>query len=129
MNTELMFSHKTDNWSTPKDFYNVLNETFKFTFDPCPLRGKENGLELDWIGNIFINPPYSNIRKFIEKGLEEHKKGNAKLLVYLVPARTDTKWFHELVLNKFNIQFIKGRLKFGDSKNSAPFPSMLLILR
>lgn len=129
MNTELMFSKKTDDWSTPKELYNKLNNEFNFTFDPCPLRSEEDGLNIDWVGNIFINPPYSNIKGFLEKGLNELKKGNANVLVYLVPARTDTKWFHEYVYNKAEIRFIKGRLKFGDSKNSAPFPSMLVIIK
>lgn len=130
MNTELMFSSKTDNWSTPQDFYNKLNEEFSFTFDPCPLNSTFDGLSLSWNGSIFINPPYSNIRRFLEKGIEEVNVGNAKVCVFLVPARTDTKWFHDLVLgNAMGIRFIKGRLKFGDGKNSAPFPSMLCILR
>lgn len=129
MNTEVMFSKKSDDWSTPKDFYNELDKEFNFTFDPCPLRGTEDGLQKDWFGNVFINPPYSNIKGFLEKGLEELNKGNATTLVYLVPARTDTKWFHDYVYNKAEIRFIKGRLKFGESKNSAPFPSMLVIFR
>ena len=57
------------------------------------------------------------------------QKGHTELAVFLVPARTDTKWFHEYVLNKATIRFIKGRLKFGDSKNSAPFPSMVLVYK
>jgi hypothetical protein len=80
-------------------------------------------------GRVFINPPYSNIRGFLQKGLEELKRGNVELLVYLIPARTDTKWFHEFVYGKAEIRFIKGRLKFGNSKNSAPFPSMLVIYK
>lgn len=129
MNTELMFSKKTDNWSTPKDFYENLNKEFNFDFDPCPLESGENGLLVDWIGNIFINPPYSNIKDFLKKGLIELDKGNAKTLVYLIPSRTDTRWFHEYIYNKAEIRFIKGRLKFGDSKNSAPFPSMVVIFK
>lgn len=129
MNSELMFSHKTDDWSTPKQFYNDLNEEFNFTYDPCPLRAEFDGLNEAWIGRVFINPPYSNIRAFISKGLEEIKQGNADVCVFLVPARTDTKWFHELVLDRAELRFIKGRLKFGESKNSAPFPSMLAIFK
>lgn len=129
MNTEVIFSKKSDDWSTPVDFYNKLNTEFNFDFDPCPLKSSEDGLQKDWIGNIFINPPYSNIKAFLEKGLEELKKGNAKILVYLVPARTDTRWFHDYVYNKAEIRFVKGRLKFGESKNSAPFPSMVVIFR
>ena len=129
MNVDLMFSKKTDDWSTPKEFYQELNKEFSFDFDPCPLRSLTDGLNIDWNGNVFINPPYSNIRAFLEKGLSELSKGNVKQLVYLVPARTDTRWFHDLVYNKAEIRFIKGRLKFGDSKNSAPFPSMLVIYK
>jgi site-specific DNA-methyltransferase (adenine-specific) len=126
--TGLMSSNKQD-WSTPKDFYDKLNKEFCFTFDPCPLNPSFDGLKVDWVGNIFINPPYNNQRSFFEKGLEELKKGNAKLLVYLVPSRTDTKLFHELIYGKAEIRFIKGRLKFGGSNGSAPLPSMLVIFR
>lgn len=129
MNTNLMFSHKSDDWSTPLDFFNKLNDEFNFNYDPCPLRSKEDGLLEEWKGNVFINPPYSNIRKFLEKGIDELNKGNSTTLVYLLPARTDTKWFHDLIYNKAEIRFIKGRLKFGNSKNSAPFPSMLVIFK
>lgn len=97
MNNNLMFSHKSDDYSTPKEFYKALDTEFNFTFDPCPLRSNEDGLQTDWVGNIFINPPYSNIKGFLEKGLSELEKGNAKTLVYLVPARTDTKWFWDYV--------------------------------
>lgn len=131
MNKEVLFSSKTDNWSTPKDLYNSLNNEFNFDFDPCPLRSKGDGLEIDWKGNIFINPPYSNVAPFLEKGVEELNKGNAKVLVYLLASRTDVKWFHKYIYNKPNVEirFIKGRLHFGDSKNSAPFPSMIVIFR
>jgi len=132
MNKELMFSHKSDDWSTPTGFYNKLDEEFHFDFDPCPIRSEVDGLDIEWNGNIFVNPPYSNIKSFIIKGIEELKKGNAKVVVFLVPARTDTKWFHEFIYNKnkkdVEIRFLKGRLKFGQSKNSAPFPSMLIIM-
>jgi phage N-6-adenine-methyltransferase len=149
MNTDLMFSSKSDNWSTPKDFYDKLNREFNFTFDPCPLGLTINeydadgnltrsdtiprfdGLSLSWNGSIFINPPYSNIRVFLEKGINSVLYGNATVCVFLVPARTDTKWFHELIYlhEGWEVRFIKGRLKFGDGKNSAPFPSMLCIYR
>lgn len=127
--SEVVFSSKSDDWSTPSDLYIKLNGEFLFDFDPCPLHSKFNGLEIDWIGSIFINPPYSNIKGFLKKGIEELDKGNAHTLVYLVPSRTDTKWFHEFIYNKAEIRFIKGRLKFGDSKNSAPFPSMICVFK
>ena len=124
----LMSSNKQD-WTTPKYFYDELNKEFCFDLDPCPINPKFDGLKIDWIGNIFINPPYNNQRAFFEKGLIELEKGNAKVLVYLVPARTDTKLFHELIYGKAEIRFIKGRLKFGNSNNSAPFPSMIVIYK
>ena len=130
MNTDLMFSKQTDDWSTPKEFYKELDKEFHFNFDPCPLRSSTDGLDIDWIGNIFINPPYSNVGEFLKKGFEEIEKGNVKKLVYLLAARTDTKWFHTYIYKNpcVEIRFIKGRLKFGDSKNSAPFPSMVVIV-
>lgn len=134
---KIMFSSRTDNWATPPDLYKELNKEFHFNFDPCPLHPTFNGLEVDWYGNIFINPPYSNVASFLEKGLEEMDKGHANLLVYLVPVRTDTRWFHNYIYNEdtwkyknnCEVRFLKGRLKFGNSKNSAPFPSMLCIFR
>ena len=105
----------------------MLNEEFKFDFDPCPLQSSIDGLSIEWGQSNFVNPPYSNIRPFLEKGIFESKKG--KMSVFLIPARTDTKWFHDLIYNKYEIRFIKGRLKFGEGKNSAPFPSMLVIVK
>lgn len=131
MNNELMFSNKSDDWSTPIDFYKKLDAEFKFTMDPCPLRSLTDGLELDWKGNIFVNPPYSNVGAFLEKGKKEMEKGNAQIIVYLLASRTDTKWFHQYIYHKSNVEirFIKGRLKFGNQKNSAPFPSMVVIFK
>lgn len=131
MNTKLMFSKKSDNWATPKTLFNELNKEFNFNFDPCPLNSEDlTSLFKDWKGSIFINPPYSNIANFMDKAILEIKKGNAHTIVFLVPARTDTKWFHNYVL-KFNgeIRFIKGRLRFNNSKNPAPFPSLIIIFR
>lgn len=124
-----LFKSTTDEWGTPKDFYNDLNNEFNFNFDPCPLGGTENAIFKDWPGRVFCNPPYSKVRQFLEKGIIEIKRGNAELVVFLVFARTDTKWFHDLVYNKAEIRFIKGRLKFGKSNNSAPAPSMLVIYK
>ena len=131
-----LFSHKSDEWETPQDFFMKLNKEFHFVLDVCATRKnakcpdfftqEDNGLEKDW-GKVTIwcNPPYSNIKDWAKK-CSEHR-GTA---VMLVPARTDTKWFHEYCYNKPNVElrFIKGRLKFG-GKGSAPFPSMLVIFR
>jgi site-specific DNA-methyltransferase (adenine-specific) len=124
---KILFSKKSDNWATPEKLYNLLNSEFHFDFDPCPLNSKFDGLTIKWGKTCFVNPPYSNITNFIKKGLEELKKGHSKKLVYLLPARTDTAWFHDYVLGKSAIRFIRGRLKFGNSKNSAPFPSLIAI--
>lgn len=114
---------------TPVEVYRKLDEEFGFTFDPCPLNGASSGEALSesfrlWTGErVFCNPPYGpEITKWLRRAKE------AVLAVYLIPARTDTRWFHDLVLPYASeIRFIKGRLKFGDAKNSAPFPSMLVI--
>lgn len=121
------FSSATDRWQTPKDLYEALDVEFSFDFDPCPLDGEADGrstLFAEWRGRrVFCNPPYGpEIPKFLARADE------AQLAVFLIPARTDTRWFHDLVLPKAKeIRFLRGRLKFGDAKNSAPFPSMLVI--
>lgn len=123
--SRVMFSCVHDNWATPKDVYESLNNEFHFDDDPCPLHGS-GGLDRDWGTSVFVNPPYSDIKSWMEKGYSEAQKG--KTVVFLIPSRTDTKWFHKYCIDA-EIRFIKGRLKFGDAKNSAPFPSMIVILR
>jgi len=139
INTELMFSSKTDQWSTPQDFYDKLDNTYHFNLDPCAdefnhkcdtyFTEEQDGLKQDWGGHtVFCNPPYGSVIKdWVKKCSEESKKPNT-IIVLLIPARTDTKYFHEYIYKKPNvdIDFIKGRLKFGDSKNCAPFPSMVV---
>ena len=133
-----MFSSKTDLWSTPNDFFDKLNDEFHFTLDPCSTHEnakcykhfteEENGLLQDW-GNevVFCNPPYGRqIKYWVKKAYEESQKDNTNV-VMLIPARTDTIYFHEYIYHKAEIRFIKGRLKFGNAKNSAPFPSMVVI--
>ena len=133
-----MFSSKTDLWATPNDFFDKLNDEFRFTLDPCSTHEnakcykhfteEENGLLQDW-GNevVFCNPPYGRqIKDWVKKSYEESQKGNTTV-VMLIPARTDTIYFHEYIYHKAEIRFIKGRLKFGNAKNSAPFPSMVVI--
>lgn len=129
MNSELMFSANHDNWSTPKKAYEALDKEFVFVDDPCPLGGTD-GLTRPWGISVFVNPPYSNIWLFLEKAIWELHHGETHYVVFLVPSRTDTKWWHELVLpNASEIRFIKGRLKFGDAKNHAPFPSCVLVFK
>ena len=138
-----MFSSKTDKWATPQDFYDKLNEEFHFTLDPCAdefnhkcdtyFTEEQDGLKQDWSGNIvFCNPPYGNKETgwWTQKCWEEAQKPNTTV-VLLIPARTDRKSFHQYIYNKPNVEirFVQGRLKFGDSKDPAPFPSMVVIFR
>lgn len=127
MNTNLMFSKKSDHWSTPIDIYEkFINDGY---IDPCPLHSKEDNLNIDF-GNVklFINPPYSDIKSWVEFAIRHHKKYKNEI-VFLVPSRTDTKWFHRLLDYGVELEFIKGRLKFGGSGNPAPFPSVYIKLK
>ena len=137
---EIMFSSKTDLWSTPQDFYDKLYNEFHFDLDPCStddnckctyhFTEKENGLLQDWSGHIvFCNPPYGRkISQWVKKAYDESQKDNT-IVVMLIPARTDTSYFHEFIYNKSDIRFVRGRLKFGNSKNCAPFPSMVVVFK
>lgn len=121
------FRSQTVEWPTPAWLRAELDAEFHFYFDPCPLGGDVDGLATlltPWYGKrVFCNPPYGpGIAEWLQRGLD------AIVAVFLIPARTDTRWFHEIVLPKAKeIRFIKGRLKFGDATNSAPFPSMIVI--
>lgn len=141
MNTEVMFSSKTDLWETPQDLFDELNDEFGFDIDVCATKEnakcsryftkEQNGLFQDWDGVVWCNPPYGReIGKWVKKAYETNLREN-NYIVMLLPARTDTKWFHDYIYQKnyVEIRFIKGRLKFGCSKNSAPFPSMVVVFR
>ena len=134
-NMNVHFSSKSDNWSTPQDFFDELNKEFSFNLDPCasPENAKcdrffTDGLNKDWgQSRVFMNPPYGReIKKWMEKAYKSSLQG--ALVVCLVPSRTDTQWWHEYAM-KGEIRFIKGRLKFGGSKTSAPFPSAVVIFK
>ena len=142
-----MFSSKKDDWETPQWLFDDLDSEFHFTLDPCAdesnhkcdkfFTKSEDGLSKCWKGeNVFCNPPYGReIGKWVRKAYETQKSAwNYKyktIVVMLVPARTDTKWFHDYIYNKENVEirFLKGRLKFGNAKNSAPFPSMIVVFK
>jgi site-specific DNA-methyltransferase (adenine-specific) len=137
MNTEVMFSKESDEWPTPQDLYDKLNGEFIFTLDPCCTKEnhkcekyytkEQDGLKKDWRGETaFVNPPYSKIKDWAKKCCEESEHAT---VVMLIPSRTDTRYFHDYIYNKAELRFVKGRLKFGDSKNSAPFPSMIVIFK
>lgn len=120
---KVLVSRKSDDWKTPQKMYYIyINNGY---FDPCPYNSNFNGLEIEWKDKNFVNPPYSKIKFFVDKAIEEHKKG--KEIILLIPARTDTKYFRKLVDYGVNILFITGRLHFNDS-NSAPFPSCIIRL-
>lgn len=137
---EVHYSSKSNEWATPMKLFDELDKEFNFTLDPCSTHEnakcsrhftiEENGLEQDWSKDIvFMNPPYGRgIRHWIEKAYKESNKGAT--VVCLIPARTDTTYWHDFIFGKADdIRFLRGRLKFGDSKNSAPFPSAIVIYR
>ena len=121
------------NERTPLGFYTLLDKEFKFNFDPCPLNPipSQDGLLIPWGGRCFINPPYGKaIRLWLEKAILEINKGNTQLAVFLLPSYTDVKWFHEIVLPLAKeIRFLKGRLKFGEHNNTAPFANMIVVFQ
>lgn len=129
MLSQVLFSSQSDHWYTPPYFYGELDREFGFNFDPCPLMSSEDGAKIKWTGRVFCNPPYSKIAAFLRRGLYHLALRDCEILVYLIPARTDTAWFHDYIYGKAEIRFIRGRLKFGGEKNNAPFPSMLAIFR
>jgi site-specific DNA-methyltransferase (adenine-specific) len=131
------FSSASNEWDTPPDFYDKLHKEFGFTLDPCCTHENakcpkhftqaENGLTQDWSGErVFMNPPYGReIGQWMKKAWEESRRG--ALVVCLVPARTDTAWWHNYAIKGTEIRYIRGRLKFGGAANSAPFPSAVVI--
>lgn len=141
MKTELFFSCKTDQWSTPQDFFDQLDNEFHFTLDPCAdeanhkceryFTSEQDGLKQDWSGEtVFCNPPYGRkVGKWVEKCFREVYQGNCKCAVLLLFANTDTKWFHDWIYHKAEVRFIKGRLKFGGGRVNSPKPSMVVIFR
>jgi phage N-6-adenine-methyltransferase len=135
-----MMSSNTDLWATPQDFFDKLNKQYNFDLDVCALPENAkcekyftpeiDGLKQDWNGTCWMNPPYGReIGKWVEKAYNEAQKGNT--IVALLPARTDTRWFHDHIYMMYGVSFelLKGRLKFGGSKNSAPFPSMVVVFK
>lgn len=154
MNSALMFSKASDEWSTPQDFWNVLDAEFAFTLDAAASLenrkcvsyfgldhadpNRQNALTRRWatIGTIWLNPPYSMCREFIGKAAQTAMDGDATV-VCLVPSRTDTRWWHEHVWDRerhqprtgVEVRFVKGRLRFGGAESGAPFPSVVIVFR
>jgi len=143
MNNKLFFSSELQTGITPDDLYKILDNEFHFDFDPCPTFRSAHprkystnnfsltpfdGLTISWKESNFCNPPYNNQKAWVEKAYNESLKN--KICVMLLPARTDTILFHNFIFKKAHeIRFIKGRLKFKPYKNSAPFPSMIVIFK
>jgi site-specific DNA-methyltransferase (adenine-specific) len=132
------FSSETVEWATPQEFYDKLNAEFRFTLDPCCtdetakclnyFTEADNGLAQDWRSErVFMNPPYGRvIGHWMKKAYDEAQRG--ALVVCLVPARTDTKWWHDYAL-RGEVRFVRGRLKFGGAKINAPFPSAVVVFQ
>lgn len=137
MDTGLMFSHATDVWGTPQWLFDSLDKEFGFTLDPCSdgtnamcanfYSIHDSGMLKDWgTETVFMNPPYSQCEEWMRKAYGAAQGGAT--VVCLVPARTDTEWWHRYAM-KGEVRLLKGRLKFGDAANSAPFPSAIVVFR
>jgi phage N-6-adenine-methyltransferase len=136
--TSIALSSRSDDWPTPQAFYDELAREFGgFDLDPCASADNakcprfftpaNDGLTQEWAGRVFMNPPYGrSIGDWMRKAYESAQAG--ALVVCLVPSRTDTRWWHDYAA-KGEVRFIKGRLKFGDGKHPAPFPSAVVIFR
>jgi len=135
---KVMFSSKSDEWETPQSFFNKLNKTYKFTLDPCSTSEsakcekyytlEDDGLSKSWKNEtVFVNPPYGKIKVWVKKAHDE-SINNGAVVVMLIPARTDTRYWHDYIMEEADsIYFVRGRLKFGNSPNSAPFPSAVVV--
>lgn len=137
MHRDVFASSKTDRWATPQDFYDRLHEEFNFQTDVCATSenakcanyytAETDGLAQSWSGVCWMNPPYGRtIKAWMRKAWESSLDGAT--IVCLVPARTDTAWWHDYAM-KGEIRYVRGRLKFGGHKNSAPFPCAVVIFR
>ncbi|MFN0218849.1 MAG: DNA N-6-adenine-methyltransferase [Hyphomicrobium sp.] len=136
---EALFTSRSEEWPTPQTFFDRLHDEFNFTLDPCATSENakcprfftkdQDGLAQDWgPERVFCNPPYGKqISKWAQKAWLSSKRG--ALVVLLVHARTDTKWFHDFVYGKAELRFVRGRLKFGDGIQSAPFPTLVAVYR
>lgn len=135
-----LFSCNTDLWATPQAFFDELNAEFHFDLDPCALPDnakcerfftpEDDGLKQDWGGRkVFCNPPYgSAIKHWVKKCYDESLKPDT-LVVMLIPARTDTSYFHDYIYHKAELRFVRGRLHFNEAKQGAPFPSMVVVFK
>lgn len=136
---DVIFSSARHDWETPPELFAELDAEFHFTLDPCaePATAKcakyytreQDGLKQSWAGEtVFCNPPYGRqIKHWVRKCAQESKHA---VVVMLIPARTDTTWFHDYVYHKAEIRFLRGRLHFridGHDGGRNPFPSMVVV--
>lgn len=139
MMTKGMYTSNSEEWGTPQELFNRLNEEFNFTLDICASEEnakcpkyytkEEDALKQEWGGVIWMNPPYGRrIGNWVKKAKETARQGKATV-VCLLPARTDTAWWHDYVMKANEIRLIRGRLRFGDGKGSAPFPSAIVVFK
>ena len=142
MINEHLFTSEKDDWTTPDDLFQTLHAEFRFDLDPCAddmnykcdtyITKEENGLLQDWGGyRVFCNPPYGKeVAKWVKKAHDEVLYGNCLIAVLLLASWTDTRYFHQYILNDaYEIRFVKGRLKFGGAKQSTQFGSMIVIFK
>jgi site-specific DNA-methyltransferase (adenine-specific) len=122
------FSSAKMDWRTPRKIYEDLDVEFGFDFDPCPANPQFDGLAVEWGQCNFVNPPYGReIAAWIRRGYEQWQAG--KTVVFLIPSRTDSAYWHDFIMRADEIRFIRGRLRFEGAKNSAPFPSTVVVFR
>ena len=132
------YSSEKHTWETPQDFFDKLDNIFNFTLDSCAEEEttkcshfytiEDNALVQNWEGVVWCNPPYGREQvKFVMKALDEHNK-HSSTVVMLIPARPDTKlWQDTIFPNASQVCFVRGRLRFGKSKDNAPFPCALVV--
>lgn len=129
MNKKALFTSNTDDYKTPKVLYDYFTKDLNL-FDITPFQSEIDYMIIEWNRNIYCNPPYSNTEKWINEIIKRFDNNELDNCIILIPSRTDTKYFNKIINSKYisHIVFLKGRLKFNDLKNSAPFPSCLIYL-
>ncbi len=144
-NIKACMSHKNDEWGTPPDLFHKLAEVYRFDLDAAAtvenhkcrswISPERDALKISWKNDrltpsrVFLNPPFSKLKLFCQRALEQATVGNALFVVALLPARTDTAAFHNFIYGHAQIEFLRGRLRFGGASGPAPFPSMIVLWR
>jgi site-specific DNA-methyltransferase (adenine-specific) len=138
LTNDVLFSSDKQDWETPQWLFDLLDDEYQFSLDPCATpenakcwhyyTPKDNGLKRVWSGNVWVNPPYDSIVAWLERAVLQLKYKRIETIVFLIPARTDTKYWHKYVMkHACEIRFIEGRLRFVGAKGAAPFPSVIVI--